>query len=461
MRRLIAALLVAAVFLALPSVARAEGPEWQSLRADLVSILYLPENQDDAFRYLDLTREHYPELAQVLRVPVRQRMVIRLYPTWEAYVEANPFVAQVPGLVSHAQTHSREIALAVPVLERLGPQAEANNLRHEMAHLLLDQASGGRLPVGFHEALAQYLERPDQRLATEVVQLRQSHRRGRLLSWAELNESQAVYQLPQIAYPQTLSMAAYLADRYGMERLVDLVHAFQTFPGYRSALESVYGKPARTLEAEWEAYLPLWFAGRWRHHVLYHYDLSGAEEALERGAYADAVRLLEQAVGDLSQTERAEELAQAQQLLSQAREGARLEAMAQQGLDRLREGAYAPAARLLDQARQGFTRLGNHERRRALTALVETAGRGERAVGLLEAEVEPTIPQLEAEAATLLALGNQPAARALLARAQAIRQNAQGRALGVAGLGAAILLAHLSVDLVQRLRREEEAWIAR
>lgn len=401
------ALLLLLAALALPQPVRAEGPEWQELRTEYLAILYAPGHAADARRYAQLAEATYQELAQILGVGTRRRVTVRLYPTWEAYVQAHPFVGDMPGLLSHAHTPSRQISIALSRVRTLGPRGEENNLRHEMAHILLAQASQDRLPAGLHEAVAQYLELPEASQSLELAPLEAAYRGGRLLSWAQLNETTVIYQLPQLAYPQALSVAAFLADRYGMERLVELVHTFAHFPGYRSAMEEVYGRPAFDLEEEWRAYLPHYLAGRWRHHVLYRYDLSTAELALARGAYTQAHERLSQAVEDLQRGGRAEDLERARRMLAEAETGLQGERLAVQGVEALQQGRYPRAAALLERAAQAFAELGRAERQAEVEALLASARQGQEAEGVVTAAKAPSAALLRQKVAILRALGNE------------------------------------------------------
>ncbi|MCB0154843.1 MAG: hypothetical protein KDF65_08595, partial [Anaerolineae bacterium] len=99
-------------------------------------------------------------------------------------------------------------------------------------------------------------------------------------------------------------------------------------PGYRSALEVTYGKTADQLEAEWAAYLPAYFEGRWQINAIYAYDLADVTTLVEQGAYTDAESQLTEIIGLLEATDQAETLAQAETLLAQARQGRAARAMA-------------------------------------------------------------------------------------------------------------------------------------
>ena len=135
-------------------------------------------------------------------------------------------------------------------------------------------------------------------------------------------------------------MVSFLIDRYGLPTFIEFLRISAQEPGYRSALEVAYEKPADDLETEWMAYLPEYFEGRWQINAIYAYDLSTVTALVEGAAYSDAVEQLTEIVTLLEATDQFETLAQAESLLAQAHQGQTAGALADESRLALESGDY-------------------------------------------------------------------------------------------------------------------------
>jgi hypothetical protein len=434
MRRLLRLAFVVLILGQPASQVLAQGPEppappvWLDRATGHYSLVYAEGSEADADYYAAFADELYAWEARLFATDIEKPITLRLYPTLESYFQANPLAAQIAGVVAHANAGRREIAIALPRVAALGDEDRRNNVRHELAHLFLSALSDDQMPTGFHEGIAQYLEKPTSELEAGVQLLRQADQQGRLLDWSTLNERDRAYSDPQVAYPQSRSVVAFLVDRYGFARLLDFARAFRGAPGFRTALEQAYGVPADQLEAEWAAYLPEYLDGRWKINALYDYDLSRAEQLVTTGAYTPAEQELAAAIALLETTDQDEALARAQALLARARQGQAAHALADAARDALETGDYALAGDLVSQARDAFAALDDTARNAELAAYGARLQAVARARGRLA--------NAEARSGGVLALSARDAALALAAELAALGDEAGARQ--AAGLAARI-----------------------
>lgn len=366
-----------------PTAALAQaGVDWQERATGQFTILYGPGGEAEAERYAAFTDAIYEEIATAFSFRTATPLTLRLYPSAEDYYQVNPAARNVPGVVAHADFRRREL---VVIVERTLQQTEEevrNNVRHELTHIVVADLSEGRLNTGFQEGVAQYMERPSGELERRIQSLRASSEQGLLLPWSAFDDRNQIYGAPEISYPQTLSVVAFLVDRAGFAKLREFLTVTARSSGYRSALERVYGASPATLEAEWLEWLPSYLAGGYRRSAIEVYDLGFARGLVEQGNYAAASEELKQAIDWLQRqtdTQPAEVLAEAEALLARSEEGMRAESLAEGARQALEQADYQRAQELIDGARTVYGRLGDTRQDAVLAIYAERAARGLRA----------------------------------------------------------------------------------
>lgn len=395
-------LAVFGLWLGLPTPGYSQNPpadtiDWRELKTDHFIIVYAESMTNaagepvaclcgpaEAEAYAAFVDDIYLRLAEIFEIELETPINLRLFPTEDSYYRVNPVAARLSGVIAHALDSGREIAIALPRTQNLSDEALHNNMRHELAHLFAAKLSESKLNAGFQEGIAQYVEQPTDQANYESALLRQAFEQGRLLPWADFADPKLVYSNPEVTYPQTLSVIAFLMDRYGFPAFIQFVQATATEPGYRSALETAYDKSADALEAEWLAYLPAYFEGRWRINVLYSYDLSRVARLVQGGAYTAAATELAEIIALLESTDQAETLAQANQLLSQAQAGQAAGTMADEARQALQSGDYEQAIATGNQAIAAYQQLGYLDRLPEIEFYIEQAANGQQALRRLE-----------------------------------------------------------------------------
>lgn len=469
--RHLAALLLALLgaLLLAPGAASAQGGvDWRERPTASFTILHGAggEAEAEAERYAGFVDTIYEELAAAFSFRTATPLTLRLYPTSEDYYLVNPAARNVPGVVAHADFRRRELVIIVERTRQQTEEEVRNNVRHELAHIVAADLSGNRLNTGFQEGVAQYMELPSGELERRVQSLRVARGQGALLPWSAFDDRGQVYSVPEVSYPQSLSVVAFLVDRDGFARLREFLAVTARSSGYRSALERVYGASPAELEAEWLDWLPGYLEGGYQRSALESYDLGYAQELVAGGNYAAAQEELTKAVEWLRKqegTEAAGGLGEAEALLARSEDGLRGERMAEGARASLEQADYTKALEFIDAARTVYGRLGDTRQDAVLVVYEERALRGLQATErLAQADAlarELRYPQARAvadvAASEFAALGDEIRRDNALSLRSTLdsRQRVVGLGLvilGVLGVGASLL--------GQLFRRPTEVW---
>lgn len=369
-----------------PALAAAQGTQdWRELPTNHFIILFTPGSETVAEEYAQFADTIYEEVSTIFSHNTRTPLTLRLYPTLESYHEVNPLARNVPGVVAHADFRRRELVVVLSQAEALSPAGVQNNIRHELTHIVASDLSGNRLNVGFQEGIAQYVEHPSPELDRKIQLLRFAREQGRLLPWSDFDNRDKIYGNPEVGYPQTLSVVAFLVEQYGFSTFREFLTISAQSSGYRSALERAYGLAPGDLEEQWRDWLPAYLDGDYRRSALTSYDLEYPKQLLEEGNYAAAQEELEQTIERLevsmnqaaeADVQRVESLAAAKELLARSLQGQEAERLATEAWAALEAGDYATAGQLVNEARTIYAALGDTRQDEVLAVYAERAERG-------------------------------------------------------------------------------------
>ncbi|MFL5734831.1 MAG: peptidase MA family metallohydrolase [Chloroflexia bacterium] len=393
-------------------------------------------------------------------------LTLNIYATESEYARVNPMAEFHPGIMAHAIPERKELGVAVERLRQEPPELARESFRHEMTHIVAGALSGQRLPVGFQEGLAQYDELSQSR-AQEVVQgLQQAQSMGvPFLSLRELNSQRTFRFKLNVAYPQSYSVMAFLADRYGMgtfsKFLKELATGNYLRGNYEGAVESAYGVSLDALDEQWQQYLPGFLNEGWKHNVLDSYDMSPGIALFDSGRYSEASAYFaasEKLYQDLGRDQRASEAAQYKGNADRAAQAGELTIQARSAMEK---NDYSTAQRDASMADMAFGALNLSSRKDQARALEDMANRGLSAVEDLRQAREHrqalNLPQAQAEARrageTFATLGDEPRvveANQVLADLWQLQRTA-----GLAALGAGALAVILGAWTAIRIRKRE------
>jgi hypothetical protein len=459
--RLFGALLLAMWVVAAP--AYAQTTDWQELRTQRFAILYTPDKQGMAQQYARFVDGLYDEVAAIFGHRTATPVTLRLYPTLNSYYDANPLARGLTGVVAHADYRRHEVVVILDQTAQQTPDEVQNNVRHEMTHIVASDLSESRLNVMFQEGLAQYIEHPSRELENKIVLLRSVLAANGLLSWSDMNDRDTFYRSASISYPESLSIVAFLVDRYSFAKVRELLTVTASSSGYRSALERTFGVSPDQLEKEWHNWLPGYLAGGYKHNALVSYDLSKAQALLAAGRYADAQHELETAVEWLRSANQPQVLQQAEALLEQSLAAQHAESVAEQARAALESADFARAQELTAQAQQAYATVGDTRQNAVLQEYAARAARGLAAESTLQTaqQLSTTWHVLQARALADQAAADFAAIGATrrVAEAQAVRnmldqrQSLAGIVLLALGAAGVVVSAVRSLTM-----REAEAW---
>ena len=364
---------------------RADEEEWAERRVEGLLLRYKPHAADEAGWYAEAAESAYRQVAEIFGVERRELTVV-LFPDEESYVEINPLAAHADGILGHARPSANEVGLA---LNRLRDQSEAlrrDTIRHELTHIVLGELSDQRLPIGFQEGIAQYVEQDPEARERVVRGLRRGIDEGHMLGFNDLNRTRPFMSRPWFSYPQSYAVVAFLAERYGLGKVVELVRATRDAETLDEAVTRAFGTPVAELEQEWKASLPAFVGGGYTRNVLDVWEMAAPRQNLAESRFAEARAGFEQAAGLFEGLGRTERLAQARDGVQRATLGIEGIELSHQGAAALGGFEYARSAELLGQAESRWTALGDEGRRALTAAALEQARTGTEAeTGLVEA----------------------------------------------------------------------------
>jgi hypothetical protein len=375
----IAACLLAALALVPDGVSAAE---WREKAARYAVILHQPEHVNIAEQLAAMVDPVAEQVGALHEVTPRAPVIVRLYPTVEAHAQSSPLARTPYGQIAQAGSNG-ELAIAEPRIRNLSPEQLRNLLRRGLTQILLDQSTQGRLPVGFLQGVSQYSERPTPEVEVGARALDRARRERGLLPWADLASMDRFAAQSETAAAQGYAIVAFLLDRYGLAAWQRFVAATRTTPDASAALALAYGKPAATLESEWEAYLPEYFGGSYHLNYFARYDLSVAREHLLAGRYQEArdeLEALARFIAGAGRNAKETELRDTARLVAQGMEG---EVLLGQGQTQLASYQYEAARSSFLEAQQRFQAVGVGTKLEEVNQALASADAGIAAVGQL------------------------------------------------------------------------------
>jgi tetratricopeptide (TPR) repeat protein len=349
-------------------------------------IIYYPQGEErTADWYAGFIDEVNRAVSELLGAEPVSGMTLRIYTTEPDYFRANPMAEVHPGILAHAIPEIKEIGVAVERLRQQPPALARESFRHEITHIVAGSLSNQRLPIGFHEGLAQYDELSSTR-AGEVVQgLQEAQAAGKpLLSWADLNDVNKFRQNIAVAYPQSYSVMAFLADRYGMEPFTRFLSGLRDSLEYKHALLVAYGKTVEALEKEWIEYLPTFLQEGWKHNILKAHDLDYGLALMGAGQFAEAGEHFTQAqrlYTDLGRSDRASQAAAYLANATRAKEAAEASTQARKELE---AHNYAKAQQDAARASQAFEELSLPDYKQHVDDISQLAQKGLNAISIMD-----------------------------------------------------------------------------
>jgi len=458
------ALLVLAL-LAIPHPAAVLAQSEQSISTQYFTVYYPDGEKQSAEWYASFADEVNASVSELLGAEPVQDMTLRIYGSESEYRRANPIAGLHPGVLAHAIPDLNEVGVAVERLREQAPELARESFRHEMTHIVAGSLAGQNLPIGFQEGLAQYNELSPTRGSEVARSLEQAQAANvPLFSWADLNTIDRFRRRLDLSYPQSYTIMAFLAERYGMGPFSQFLGNLKDGMYYQDALNGAYGKPMDVLEAEWKEYLPGFMKEGHKLNVLSASDMTPAIALYQSGRFKEAVASFarsESLFTGLSRMEKASEATAHRVKAEQALAASELSTAARQALEKY---DYAAAQGDAAKAAEAFgsLELTNWREQAANTEML--AKRGLDAVAGVERAREYRaafrLPEAQNEARqagdTFALLGNTvkvAEANAILSDIWSLQRMAGTTAMG-AGVVAVLVGAFSALRIGRRIKRK-------
>jgi hypothetical protein len=349
------------------------------------------DGQAELVWYAAAVEQAYQDVLDVFSVALREsgaqgrdEIVVTLYGDDDAYARANPVAGREEGVLGHAQPSQGVIGVAVARLRDKTEGFRRDALRHELTHVVLGDLSGQRLPIGFQEGIAQYLERDLDQRQRFAATVRRGREEGQLLSFTDLNRQRPFLSAAGLAYPQSYSMVVYLAERYGFGEVIRLVTTIREVQTLDEAVLHVFERSLPEIEADWQAFLPGYLDQTWARNDLDLWDLGEPRRLLAEGKYGEARDLYDRAEALFTSMSRLDRLELARAERQRAVTGLEAIELTRIGMADLTASQYDGAAELLGQAERRWTELGDARRASLASLGVAQARDGQAAVFQLD-----------------------------------------------------------------------------
>jgi hypothetical protein len=227
--------------------------KWQSITTGQVTLLWYNGNQAFANALMTAAQDGLHRIENDTGATPQGNVRIYIYASSSDLQGAQLFAQQWEGGVTFSGFGI--IAIGVPTSQlSYGQRA----VPHELTHWAVGQVTfnkyGAGLPTWLDEGLATYGEgtlSPDYKSA-----LTYAENNNQLISLRSLSSPfSADAQQAYISYGESNSVVTFLVQKYGKDKMIQLLHTFQQGSAYDDALKQVYGFDQDGLDNLWKASL--------------------------------------------------------------------------------------------------------------------------------------------------------------------------------------------------------------
>lgn len=194
---------------------------------------------------------------QKYRMKLTRPVRVEVYPDHEDFAVRT---LGMPGLGALGVSFGYVVAMDSPSGRRPGHYHWASTLWHELSHVFVLAATRHRAPRWFTEGMAVYEETvvaPDwgDRLTPEIIL---AIREWKLLPVAELDRGFVRPSYPSqvvVSYYQAGRICAYIVEKWGFEKLLEMLQAFGELRGTPEVIEQALGMKPEQFDRQFRAWL--------------------------------------------------------------------------------------------------------------------------------------------------------------------------------------------------------------
>src|SRR6185312_11757727 len=207
--------------------------------------------------FLEQMRRDIADYARKYHMKLPGAVQVEVYPNHEDFAVRT---LGVPGLGALGVTFGEVVAMDSPSGRKPGDFHWASTLRHEMSHVFILSATRHRVPRWFTEGLAVHEETQsspewgDPMTPEIVVALRDK----KLLPVADLDRGFVRPEYPTqvfVSYFQAGRICDYIQNKWGADKLLDMVHSFARRVSTRDTIQQVLGMSAEDFDKQFQGWL--------------------------------------------------------------------------------------------------------------------------------------------------------------------------------------------------------------
>jgi hypothetical protein len=225
---------------------------WQIKKHTDMDIYWQGKNEDLVNTLAAEVQTRLSRIQLNVTIPAERKPKVFIYSSSEELRDAVLFEQQWTGALAYTSYNIILTAVNTANLEWA-----KGALPHEITHLITREAifgPFGNIPTWLSEGLSEYAEGPMTNAYKEL--LNTSLMGNKLISIQSLSGSFPTDSSgANLAYAESSSIVSYLIEKYGWEKIRQLLAIFKEGSTNDKALQSVYSFNVSGLETEWRAYL--------------------------------------------------------------------------------------------------------------------------------------------------------------------------------------------------------------
>jgi Tol biopolymer transport system component len=229
--------------------------DWRSISSDHFDVYFYPGEDSLSLRVLDLAEKAHAMLSKRMGHTLERRVPIILYGSHNDFAQTNV----TPELIDAGTGGFTEVLHNRVVIPFTGSYEDLRHVVvHELTHaVMFDMLYGGsaaaliarqgfyQIPLWFAEGMAEYMSLGEE--SNEQMFLRDGDLEGYL--------PPLEYSGGYIVYKQGQSAINYLVDRFGEERLRDILERSRQMHNFDAAFQRSVGTPVHKFDEQWREYL--------------------------------------------------------------------------------------------------------------------------------------------------------------------------------------------------------------
>jgi hypothetical protein len=223
--------------------------KWESITTPPVTLLWYNGNRSFADTLMTAAQQGLQRIEQDTGAIPQGSVRIYIYASTQDLQGAQLFAPQWEGGVTFEGFNVIAIGVSPSQLD-FGKRAVPHELTHWIVGQLTFNNYGAGLPTWLDEGLATYGEGPVN--PQYQAALAGAIKDNKLLSVRSLSSPfSAVAEEAYISYGESNSIVTFLIQKYGKDKMVQLLNVFHQGSGYDEALQQVYGFDQDGLDALW------------------------------------------------------------------------------------------------------------------------------------------------------------------------------------------------------------------